>query len=52
MIPSTLDLFYIKKIFYRLVEYAKKTLSLTGVCIYSHGIKSLQHLEVKVGATY
>ena len=30
---SILDLFYIKKIFYGLVEYAKKTLSLAGVCI-------------------
>ena len=30
---SILDLFYVKKIFYRLVEYAKKNLSLPGVCI-------------------
>ena len=30
---SILDLFYIKKIFYKLVEYAKKTLSFAGVCV-------------------
>ena len=30
---SILDLFYMKKIIYGLVEYAKKTFSLTWVCI-------------------
>ena len=49
---SVLNLFYIKKIFYGLVEYAKKTLSLEGVCIKSRGIESLQYLEVKAGGTY